>query len=183
MADSAERGKPTMIRKLFVCGLLMVANLLAFGGCFAYVPVEPAAAPVGQEVRVYITPQEMAALRELDDQGLPYSNGPPSVSGILTSRDGSGLTLRIPVATRQNLLAPELDLSERRNLTQLSRAVRAATARPRAYGARCGYYGRPRGGNRRIDPRQCSAPDCNRRSGGRRSWNARPALQFFHPVT
>ena len=93
-----------MIRKLFVCGLLMVANLLAFGGCFAYVPVEPAAAPVGQEVRVYITPQEMAALRELDDQGLPYSNGPPSVSGILTSRDGSGLTLRIPVATRQNSL-------------------------------------------------------------------------------
>ena len=88
--------------KTFVCALLMGASLLVLGGCFAYVPVEPEAAPVGHEVRVFITPEEMSALRDLDDQGLPETTGLPEVSGILEGRDRSSLAVRIPVTAGQN---------------------------------------------------------------------------------
>ena len=81
--------------------LLMAAIPIVLGGCFTYTPIQLDTAPVGHEVRVSLTRQEMAVILDADDLGLP-EYGPPRLRGILTGRDESGLTIGIPIPTGQD---------------------------------------------------------------------------------
>ena len=76
------------------CLAIGAASLFA-SGCFRYVPVELAAVPDGNDVRMYLTRQGLAALDEL-----PLESG-PIVRGKLITQDNGDVTLRVPVATRQ----------------------------------------------------------------------------------
>lgn len=83
-------------------GAALAAVLLA--GCFHYRPVEPAGAPLGEEVRVRLTREGAAALPE-ELPGLAAG----VVRGRVTGREDGRLRLRVPVAVQQDgLVAREL---------------------------------------------------------------------------
>ena len=81
-------------------GVIVISTTLALGACFTYLPSEPETVPVGEGVRVYLTPEKMRELREADDQGLPES-GAPMVTGTLIRQDNGDIAVRIPIITRQ----------------------------------------------------------------------------------
>lgn len=78
----------------------MAAMVIAFCGCYAYVPAELDTVPVGDDIRLYVTPERMSELRDVYDEGLPAS-GLPVVAGTLVRLDDAALAVRIPVFNQQ----------------------------------------------------------------------------------
>ena len=76
------------IRRWLACGALGLT------GCFHYVPVEPTAPPVGNDVRVELTRVGFAELPEM-----PSYPG-PDLTGVLVRAEAGGLLLRVPVPVR-----------------------------------------------------------------------------------
>jgi hypothetical protein len=77
-------------------------------GCFSYVPVTVETAPVGQDVRVFVTRSGMLELVERTDAGSSSERG-PLLAGTLAGRDNNGLILRVPVFGRQAFSAAPVD--------------------------------------------------------------------------
>lgn len=71
--------------------------MLAAGaaGCYSYIPSEPGVVPPGQQVRVFITQEELSRLAEL-----PVQQG-TSLSGTLIRAETQNVVVRLPVARRQ----------------------------------------------------------------------------------
>ncbi len=74
---------------------LVLASLVSVPACFRYVPAEFAAVPPGESVRVYLTRQGMAEVREVSNADGPF------VTGTLLRLDADNLFVRVPVSTRQ----------------------------------------------------------------------------------
>jgi hypothetical protein len=89
-----------MIRSRWIRGIA-VAGLVSLGGCYRYIPSEPAAVPPGQRVRVFVTRE---ALLQLGD--FPVSGS--SLDGTLIRAEPANLVLRLPVATRQTGFSMEV---------------------------------------------------------------------------
>ncbi|HUR01128.1 MAG TPA: hypothetical protein VM347_01180, partial [Nonomuraea sp.] len=71
-------------------------------GCYSYVPAELATVPLGEGVRVYLSRDGVARLRELGADQIPGAAGEqPVVQGTLVRRTGSDFSLLIPVTSRQ----------------------------------------------------------------------------------
>lgn len=75
--------------------IALVASTLLAPACYRYVPAELAGLPDGQDVRMYLTRQGIAAIDEL-----PLESG-PLVRGRFVNQDNGDVILRIPVAVRQ----------------------------------------------------------------------------------
>jgi hypothetical protein len=82
--------------------ILVGLFVLLATGCYSYVPVELEVAPVGQDVRVYLSRTGVERLRELGGDQIPGAAADqPVVSGTLVRRTGSDFSLLIPVTSRQ----------------------------------------------------------------------------------
>ena len=72
----------------------LAAALLLLPGCYRYVPVEAAAVPQGQDVRVQVARR---VLLDLPDGVRAQGD---HLTGSLVARAGDSLTIRVPVAAR-----------------------------------------------------------------------------------
>ena len=71
----------------------LVLSVLMLSGCFTYVRTSPELVPVGQTVRLLVTPEgasETASFSEVDREE-------PTLEGTLERREGNTIFLRIPV--------------------------------------------------------------------------------------
>ncbi len=75
--------------------------VLGGSGCFAYVPTDFAAVPLGEGVRVYLSQTGMNRLREIGEDAIPGAASTPVLIGTLVRRDASEFSLQVPVGTRQ----------------------------------------------------------------------------------
>ncbi|MEC9355720.1 MAG: hypothetical protein VX507_05735 [Gemmatimonadota bacterium] len=75
----------------------LVANLvLVLSGCFNYVPTDFTTVPVGEDVRLTVTRENVPDLSELTVQDDPI----PILEGTLERREDTSLIVRIPVGRR-----------------------------------------------------------------------------------
>jgi hypothetical protein len=73
-----------------------MVSVLMLSGCFTYVRTSPEVIPVGQTVRLLVTPEgasEAASFFEVDREE-------PTLEGTLERREDNTLLLRVPVGTR-----------------------------------------------------------------------------------
>lgn len=75
---------------------------MALSGCFTYVPVGNQPVPAGQEIRITLSRQAMAALPE--EVAAPGT----VLQGVYTGQEGGELRIRVPVWSRDRLVGPEL---------------------------------------------------------------------------
>jgi len=91
------------VRRRFMLSVYALSvGITAFGlsGCFSYVPADLGTVPVGEEVRVYLTREGLAQLRESGSDDFAAIDQ-PIVSGTLTGRDPGQFSLLIPVTRTQ----------------------------------------------------------------------------------
>jgi hypothetical protein len=94
-----------MRKRAFVGALLLVTT-----GCYSYVPVEFDAIPVGQGVRVYLSRDGVARLREIGSDVIPGADsGEPTIQGALVQRTAENFSILVPVASHhEGFLQSEL---------------------------------------------------------------------------
>jgi hypothetical protein len=81
---------------------LVGALLLVTTGCYSFVPAEFDAIPVGQGVRVYLSREGVARLRELGADEIPgASSDEPVIEGTLVRRSATDFSVLIPVTSHQ----------------------------------------------------------------------------------
>jgi hypothetical protein len=74
------------------------ATILLISGCFSYIPTELTSVPQGQEVRLHLTRQGLAALPEIPNQaGL-------TLTGKLVESGEDRLRVRVPIAIQQDAI-------------------------------------------------------------------------------
>ena len=76
---------------------MLVVAALSGSACYDYVPVETAAPPPGEDVRVFVTRQGAAEFSEV----APVDGPVPDLRGRVVGREGSDLLLAVEVASRQ----------------------------------------------------------------------------------
>jgi len=86
-----------LIKRATVLLPALALSTLLSTGCFRYVPVTLETAPQGQDVRVLVTRQGAAELREIID----VPGEVPSLTGRLEALEGRDVLLRVPVGQRQ----------------------------------------------------------------------------------
>jgi hypothetical protein len=74
---------------------LALAMTLVLCGCFSYVETPIESVPVGEDVRVYLTRQGIAELRELPELDGPF------LTGRLLRREEQRLLVSVPIARQQ----------------------------------------------------------------------------------
>ena len=72
-----------------------LAAALLLSGCFTYVPTQLSTVPAGEDVRVHLTRRAVVELSELSPQIQE------ALTGTLVGTNGDRVTLRVPVAARQ----------------------------------------------------------------------------------
>ena len=76
----------------------MVINLvLLLAGCFNYVPTDFTTVPVGEDIRLFVDPEDVPELSEI-----PAGEAlTPVVQGTLVGMEDDAVVVRVPVARRQ----------------------------------------------------------------------------------
>jgi hypothetical protein len=80
---------------------LVVGAALLTSGCYTYVPAQFTAIPIGEGVRVYLSPTGLERLRQVGAEALPGIADRPVLNGRLVRRDATEFSLQVPVGTRQ----------------------------------------------------------------------------------
>ena len=76
----------------------LLLTVLGASGCYRYVPTDFLTAPVGQDVRLVVIPDQIEDLAEIGRQ----DDAIPVVEGTVVGRDGQDLLVRVPIARRQD---------------------------------------------------------------------------------
>jgi hypothetical protein len=76
------------------CAVALIALFMSVSGCFRYVEADPGVVPEGEPVRIHLTREGMADLRELS------SEVEPVVTGMVVRREEGRLLLHIPIGRR-----------------------------------------------------------------------------------
>src|SRR5688572_9169033 len=91
---SPTRARPMRIRSLRRT-LALVTCTVTLSSCFSYFPATLDTVPAGDGLRVYVTPAGLAEVSEL-----PVATG-PILQGTLVRREGDGILMHIPLASRE----------------------------------------------------------------------------------
>jgi hypothetical protein len=78
-------------------GSVLAVAALAGSACYSYVPVDAAAPPPGEDVRLFVTQQGAAEFSEV----APVDGPIPDLRGRVVGREGSDLLLAVEVTSRQ----------------------------------------------------------------------------------
>lgn len=85
----------------------LAAGVLVLSSCYAYVPADPDAVPLGERVRVHLSRSAMAdmLLAAEDTAAAPVE---PVVAGTLSRREGDVVFVRVPIPVEREgfLVAP-----------------------------------------------------------------------------
>lgn len=97
-----RRARGDLVTKPLVRTVLGIGSSLLLGGCFAYVPVDLAAVPEGEDLRVELTRVGFASMPPI-----PNNQG-PDLTGVLVRGDADRLLLRVPVTRPSGMAGPTL---------------------------------------------------------------------------
>ena len=77
--------------------ILLLTLVLGLQGCYNYLPTDFTAVPVGEDLRLFVDPEEVPELSEI-----PTGDGlNPIVEGTLVGIEDGAVVVRVPVARRQ----------------------------------------------------------------------------------